>query len=61
MHQLKKYVIALTNLYGLVHRDAVIEIYNQKNQGHIETGHIQQLLQNTLCYSETVSLVQFQG
>lgn len=30
-----KYIVALTNLYGIVHPDKVIEIYNMQNEGNI--------------------------
>ncbi len=32
-----KYIIALTNLYGMVNRNKVIEIYNMQNEGQIKT------------------------
>jgi hypothetical protein len=31
------YIIALTHLYGLVHKDKVLEIYNQQNRRNVET------------------------
>ncbi len=30
MDQLTKYIVALTNLYGMVHKDKVVEIYNSQ-------------------------------
>lgn len=32
MKLLKRYVIALTNLYGIVHKDKVLEIYQMQNE-----------------------------
>lgn len=32
MKELNNYIIALVNLYGLVHRDRVMEIYNSQNK-----------------------------
>ena len=31
------YIIALTHLYGLVHKDKVLEIYNQQNRKNVDT------------------------
>lgn len=33
MNQLVDYISALTNLYGMVHKDLVLEIYNQQQDG----------------------------
>ena len=44
MQQLKKYVIALTNLYGLAHRDTVIKVYNKQNKDHIYIEYLQKLV-----------------
>lgn len=30
------YIISLTNLYGLVHKDKVVEIYNMQNEEKID-------------------------
>jgi hypothetical protein len=32
MNQLTKYIIALSHLYGVVHKDKVVEIYNSQNE-----------------------------
>ena len=32
MEQVSDYIVALTNLYGVVHKDKVIEIYNMQNK-----------------------------
>ena len=36
MNKLTDYIISLTHLYGLVHRDKVVEIYNMQNEDQIE-------------------------
>ncbi len=36
MNKITEYVISLTHLYGLVHKDKVIEIYNMQNEENIE-------------------------
>lgn len=35
MKQVNNYIIALTNLYGIVHRDKVLEVYNSQNKDKI--------------------------
>jgi hypothetical protein len=59
MDQIKKYIIALTNLYGIVPIDKVVEIYNMEWSS--QTGHaklffsplIAVYLINTLSFSVT--------
>lgn len=46
MTQLTKYVIALSNLYGMVHKDKVLEIYNSKNKDKINLSDIEKMLSN---------------
>jgi len=42
MSKLLDYIISLTNLYGLVHKDKVVEIYNMQNKEQIsEIGDIE--------------------
>ena len=36
MNKITDYIISLTHLYGLVHKDKVIEIYNMQNEEKIE-------------------------
>ncbi|HEY5575795.1 MAG TPA: SEC-C metal-binding domain-containing protein [Clostridiaceae bacterium] len=36
MNKITEYITSLTHLYGLVHKDKVIEIYNMQNQDKIE-------------------------
>lgn len=38
--QLSQYIIALTNLYGLVHKEKVLEIYNKQNEEPITLGNV---------------------
>lgn len=35
MNLLTKYVIAMANLYGVIHKDQVIDTYNQQNEKHL--------------------------
>ena len=35
MEQVSDYIVALTNLYGVVHKDKVIEIYNMQNDDQL--------------------------
>ena len=44
MSQLTQYIIALTNLYGMVHKDKVAEIYNSQNEDQISLADIEALL-----------------
>jgi preprotein translocase subunit SecA len=46
MAQLTKYIIALTNLYGFVHKDKVVEIYNRQNNEKIINEDIETFFQN---------------
>jgi len=46
MNQLKKYIVALTNLYGFVHKEKVMTIYNSQNTVQIKMSDIDQLLNN---------------
>jgi hypothetical protein len=40
------YIIALTHLYGLVHKEKVVEIFNLQNQSEIEAKAINVILNN---------------
>ena len=44
MSELLQYVLALSNLYGLVHKEHVKDIYNQQNKHTVELNEIDQLL-----------------
>ena len=44
MSQLTQYIIALSNLYGMVHKDKVLEIYNSQNDDKIDLGDIEEIL-----------------
>jgi hypothetical protein len=46
MNQLIEYTIALTNLYGLVHKDKVKEIYNSQNDNQVSSRDMEKLLIN---------------
>ncbi|TYB32358.1 MAG: hypothetical protein FXF49_11930 [Flexistipes sinusarabici] len=41
MDQLTKYIVAMTNLYGIVHKDKVVEIYNSQNEEQISTEDLE--------------------
>jgi len=46
MNQLIQYIIALVNLYGLVHKDKILEIYNGQNENQVDISEVEQLLSN---------------
>ena len=41
MEQIRKYIIALTNLYGIVPIDKVAEIYNMQNEDQISFDDVE--------------------
>jgi preprotein translocase subunit SecA len=46
MSQLTKYVIALSHLYGMVHKDKVVEIYNSQNEDQVSLADVEAILNN---------------
>lgn len=44
MSQLREYIISLTNLYGMVHKDVVLEIFNSQNKEKINLSDVEGLL-----------------
>ncbi|WP_353894468.1 SEC-C metal-binding domain-containing protein [Proteinivorax hydrogeniformans] len=42
MRQLIRYIIALSNLYGMVHKDKVLEIYNSQNEDHVSLADVEE-------------------
>ena len=44
MNQLTQYIIALSNLYGMVHKDKVVEIYNNQNKDQIILAQVEMLI-----------------
>jgi len=46
MSQLKEYIIALANLYGVVHKEKVMEIYNSQNTDKVSLKEIDEMLKN---------------
>ncbi|HHX61507.1 MAG TPA: hypothetical protein GX707_12485 [Epulopiscium sp.] len=44
MNQLKQYIIALTNLYGMVHKDKVVDIYNSQNEKQVKLKEVEVFL-----------------
>lgn len=47
MEKLSQYIIALTNLYGVVQKDKIVEIYNEQNDGKINHDDIKEYLKNS--------------
>ncbi|UNC93526.1 YecA family protein [Candidatus Contubernalis alkaliaceticus] len=46
MRKLLDYAISLTHLYGLVHKDKVVEIYNMQNDEEIDCDAINEIFEN---------------
>ena len=46
MNQLTQYIIALSNLYGMIHKDKLIEIYNSQNEDQIGLIDVEELIAN---------------
>ena len=46
MRKLLDYAISLTHLYGLVHKDKVVEIYNMQNDEQIDVDAINEIFEN---------------
>ena len=46
MNRLLDYIIAVTYLYGLVHKDKIVEIYNLQNAEKIDVEVIQDIMNN---------------
>ncbi len=44
MSQLIEYIIALTNLYGMVHKNKVVEIYNSQNVEQVSLSDVEEFL-----------------
>lgn len=47
MSQLTQYIIALSNLYGMVHKDKVIEIYNSQNEDRVSLSNLEEIITNS--------------
>lgn len=45
-NQLIQYIISLSNLHGMVHKDKVVEIYNSQNEEQVSIGDIEAILNN---------------
>lgn len=48
MEKLKQYIIALTNLYGMVHKDLVVEIHNSQNDKKVSKVDVELAINNSL-------------
>ena len=46
MNQLTDYIIALSNLYGMIQKDILVEIYNTQNKEPISLGEVEAYLKN---------------
>lgn len=44
MQLLRDYIISLTHLYGIVHKEKVIEIYNEQNRDSVTVAHIDRVM-----------------
>ncbi|WP_209300549.1 hypothetical protein [Lentibacillus salicampi] len=60
MTMLVDYIIALTNLYGLVAKEKVVEIYNMQNDGNVGAADVDDEVNN---YADelTKNFVEFHG
>lgn len=59
MSQLKEYIISLTNLYGMVHKDEVLEIFNSQNKEKISLNDVENLLKKPRKKLEAASVCPF--
>ena len=59
MSQLTKYTIALTNLYGMVHKDMVVEIFNNQNKEQISVSDVEGLLSGPTKNLEDASIYPY--
>lgn len=48
MEKLKQYIIALTNLYGMVQKELVVEIYNSQNDKKISKSDVELAINNSI-------------
>lgn len=44
MQLLRDYIVSLTNLYGIVHKEKVMEIYNEQNSDSVSVAHIDRVM-----------------
>ena len=61
MSQLIQYIIALTNLYGMVQKDKVAEIYNSQNEDQVNSNEVEELLVNPSEKLEDAFIYPHQG
>lgn len=47
MTLLEDYIVALTMLYGIVHKRTVVKIYNEKNDNHISVETVENIMQQS--------------
>lgn len=59
MNQLREYIVSLTNLYGMVHKDVVLEIFNSQNKEKISLGDVENLLKKPMKNLEGASVYPF--
>lgn len=46
MNELAKYIIALSNLYGMVHKEMVVDVFNNQNKEKINIEEVENYLKN---------------
>lgn len=46
MNLIDEYIISLSSLYGLVHKEKVVEIYNMQNENEITLSHLELIMEN---------------
>ncbi len=60
MSLLTEYVIALSNLYGMVHKNKVVDIYNSQNKEQISLTEVEELLSNPSAELEDAFIETYQ-
>ena len=44
MDQLEQYIVAMTNLYGMFHKNKLVEIYNSQNDEKISISDVERYI-----------------
>ena len=44
MNQLEQYIVAMTNLYGMFHKNKLVEIYNSQNDEKISISDVERYI-----------------
>lgn len=61
MSQLTQYIIALVNLYGMVHKSKVVEIYNSQNEVQINLNQVESFYTEPLGELEETFIYPYKG